>query len=133
MPLHISSTYTCDDTRGCVMQFWPPDDEHMVLEICRGMKLTYCKTKILFIKLFNYWDKYSAFNLLYYKILSRCTVNWVYIYIYIYIYMGLILRGLKFFNYFVAMDILFCSFTPRITTLVAVSQQWWWKYIFIFF
>jgi len=22
-------TYTCDDTRGCVMQFWPPDDEHM--------------------------------------------------------------------------------------------------------
>ena len=53
MPLHVSSTcayhqevkivYTasgiithigviipeCDDTRGCVMQFWPPDDEHM--------------------------------------------------------------------------------------------------------
>jgi len=22
-------TYMCDDTRGCVMQFWPPDDEHM--------------------------------------------------------------------------------------------------------
>ena len=21
--------YRCDDTRGCVMQFWPPDDEHM--------------------------------------------------------------------------------------------------------
>ena len=48
MPLHVSSicahhqgvkvalhslwynhTYRCDDTRGCVMQFWPPDDEHM--------------------------------------------------------------------------------------------------------
>ena len=47
MPLHVSSTcahlqevrialnslwyhhtYRCDDTRGCVMQFWPPDDEH---------------------------------------------------------------------------------------------------------
>ena len=26
MPLH---TCRCDDTRGCVMQFWPPDDEHM--------------------------------------------------------------------------------------------------------
>ena len=45
MPLHVSSTcvhhqevkivlhslwyhhtYRCDDTRGCVMQFWPPDD-----------------------------------------------------------------------------------------------------------
>ena len=23
------ATYRCDDTRGCVMQFWPPDDEHM--------------------------------------------------------------------------------------------------------
>jgi len=22
-------TYRCDDTRGCLMQFWPPDDEHM--------------------------------------------------------------------------------------------------------
>jgi len=31
-------TYRCDDTRGCVMQFWPPDDEHIVLETCRGMK-----------------------------------------------------------------------------------------------
>jgi len=42
MPLHVSSTcahyqevkitlhtYRFDDTRGCVMQFWPPDDEHM--------------------------------------------------------------------------------------------------------
>ena len=48
MPLYVSSTYAhhqevkialhslwyhhtyrCDDTRGCAMQFWPPDDEHM--------------------------------------------------------------------------------------------------------
>jgi len=48
MPLHVSSTcahhqevnialhslwyhhtYMCDDTRGCVMQYWPPDGEHM--------------------------------------------------------------------------------------------------------
>ena len=48
MPLHVSNTcvrhqevkialhslwyhhtYRCDDTRGCVMQFWPPDDEYM--------------------------------------------------------------------------------------------------------
>jgi len=48
MPLHVSSTcahhqevkialhslwyhhtYRCDDTSGCVLQFWPPDDEHM--------------------------------------------------------------------------------------------------------
>jgi len=48
MPLHVSSicahyqevkialyslwylhAYRCDDTRGFIMQFWPPDDEHM--------------------------------------------------------------------------------------------------------
>ena len=30
MPLHVpSSTYRCDDNRGCLIQFWPPDDEHM--------------------------------------------------------------------------------------------------------
>jgi len=28
----------CDDTRCCIIQFWPPDDEHVVLETCRGMK-----------------------------------------------------------------------------------------------
>ena len=36
--VHETATYRCDDARGCVMQFWPPDDEHMVLETCRGMK-----------------------------------------------------------------------------------------------
>ena len=25
----IHHTYRCDDTRGCIIQFWPPDDEHM--------------------------------------------------------------------------------------------------------
>ena len=47
-------TYRCDDTRCCIIQFGPPDDEHMVLETCRGMKQTYCKTKLLCIKLVNY-------------------------------------------------------------------------------
>ena len=28
-PVHQTATYRCDDTRGCVIQFWPPDDEHM--------------------------------------------------------------------------------------------------------
>jgi len=28
-PVHQTATYSCDDIRGCVMQFWPPDDEHM--------------------------------------------------------------------------------------------------------
>jgi len=27
--LIIKRSCRCDDTRGCVIQFWPPDDEHM--------------------------------------------------------------------------------------------------------
>ena len=27
--MHETATYRCDDTRGRVMQFWPPDDKHM--------------------------------------------------------------------------------------------------------
>ena len=27
--VHETTTYRRDDTRGCVMHFWPPDDEHM--------------------------------------------------------------------------------------------------------
>ena len=26
---HRTATYRCYDTRGCIVQFWPPDDEHM--------------------------------------------------------------------------------------------------------
>jgi len=28
-PVHRTATYRCDDTRDCIIQFWPPDDEHM--------------------------------------------------------------------------------------------------------
>ena len=28
-PVHGTATYTCDDTRGCNIQFCPPNDEHM--------------------------------------------------------------------------------------------------------
>ena len=37
-PMHRTATYRCDDTRCCIIQFWPPDDEHMMLETCTGMK-----------------------------------------------------------------------------------------------
>jgi len=35
--VHGRATYRCDDTRCCIIQFWPPDDEHIVLETCRGV------------------------------------------------------------------------------------------------
>ena len=28
-PVHGTATYRCDDNRGCIVQFWPPDDEHV--------------------------------------------------------------------------------------------------------
>ena len=28
-PVHGTVTYRCDDTRGCIVQFWPPDDKHV--------------------------------------------------------------------------------------------------------
>ena len=37
-PVHRTATYRCDDTRDYIVQFWPPDDEHVVIETCRGMK-----------------------------------------------------------------------------------------------
>jgi len=52
-----TATYRCDDTRACVIQFWPPDDEHMCSKHVEAWNKTYCKTKMLCIKLVKYWDK----------------------------------------------------------------------------
>jgi len=38
-------TYRCDDTR--VMQFWPPDDEHMCLKHVEAWNKTYCETNFV--------------------------------------------------------------------------------------
>jgi len=54
LTVHLNIFILVINTRGCIIQFWPSDDEHMVLETCRGMKYTYCKTKILCIKLVNH-------------------------------------------------------------------------------
>jgi len=35
-------TYRCDDTRGCVMQFWPPDDECLWSKHVEAWNKTYC-------------------------------------------------------------------------------------------
>ena len=36
-PVHVSVIYRCEDTTCCIIQFWPPDDEHIVLDTCRGI------------------------------------------------------------------------------------------------
>jgi len=35
--VHRTATYRCDDSRCCIIRFWPPDDEHIVLETCGGV------------------------------------------------------------------------------------------------
>ena len=46
-PVHETATYRFDDTRGCVMQFWPPDDEHMCSKHVEAWNKTYCKTNFV--------------------------------------------------------------------------------------
>ena len=31
-PVYRTVTYRCNDTRGCIIQFWPPDVKHMCLK-----------------------------------------------------------------------------------------------------
>jgi len=46
-PVHGTAIYRRDDTRCCIIQFWPPYDKYMMLETRRGMKSTYCKTNFV--------------------------------------------------------------------------------------
>jgi len=43
--VHETATYRCDDTRGCVMQFWPPDDEHMCSKHAEARNKLFVKQK----------------------------------------------------------------------------------------
>ena len=44
--MHETATYSRDGTTGCVMQFWPPDDdEHMCSKHVEAWNKTYCKIK----------------------------------------------------------------------------------------
>ena len=54
-PVHDTATYKCDDTRHCIIKFWLPDDEHTVLETCRGMKLNYYKSIICALSWLTLW------------------------------------------------------------------------------
>ena len=64
MLLSRGATYRCDDTRGCVMQFWPPDDEGMCSKHVEAWNKTNCKTKFCTSSWLN-----TEINIL------RCTVS----------------------------------------------------------
>jgi len=52
-------TYRCDDTRGCVMQFWPPDDEHMCSKHVEAWNKLSAKQKFCASSLLNTEIKWS--------------------------------------------------------------------------
>ena len=45
--VHKTATYRCDDTRGCVIQFWPPDDEHICSKHVEARNKSYCETNFV--------------------------------------------------------------------------------------
>jgi len=56
-----TDTYRCDDTRGCVTQFWPPDDEHMCSKHVEAwnkliVKQKFCASSWLITDIYIYWD-----------------------------------------------------------------------------
>ena len=62
--VHETATYTCYDTRGCVMQFWLPDDEHMCSKHVEAWKKLIVK------------QKFCASNWLITEInILRCTIS----------------------------------------------------------
>jgi len=42
-----TDTHRCDDTGGYVIQFWPPDDEHMCPKHVEAWNKTYCETNFV--------------------------------------------------------------------------------------
>jgi len=62
MPLHVSSTAYGNITPGCVMKFWPPDDEHMCSKHVEAWNKLIVKQKFFASILVNYWDKYTEMH-----------------------------------------------------------------------
>ena len=59
--LWYNQTYRCDDTRVCVMQFWPPDDEHMCSKHVEAwnkliIKQIVCASSWLITEINIFWD-----------------------------------------------------------------------------
>ena len=62
MCLWYRHTYRCDDIRGFVMQFWPPDDEHMCSKHVEVWNKLIVKQKLCASSFINYWDKYTEMH-----------------------------------------------------------------------
>ena len=61
-PVHGTATYRCDGTRGCIIQFWPPDDKHMwskYVEAWNKLIIKFSSSSWLILRQI-YWDARSA-------------------------------------------------------------------------
>jgi len=87
MPLHVSSTCAhhhtcrCDDTRGGVMQFWPPDDDHMCSKHVEAwnklsVKQIFCASSWLITEIKKNTITLSLQTKLFY--LQLCGVYWLF-------------------------------------------------------
>jgi len=61
-PVHETATYKCDDTRGCIMQFWPPDYEHMCSKHVEAwnkliVKQKFCASRWLITEINSAWKE----------------------------------------------------------------------------
>ena len=51
-PVHETATYRCDDTRDCIIQFCPSDDEHMCskhVEACNKLIIKFSASSCLML------------------------------------------------------------------------------------
>jgi len=55
-------TFRCDDTRGCVMQFWPPDDEHICSKHVEAWNKNLLWNKFCASSWLNTEDKYTEMH-----------------------------------------------------------------------
>jgi len=87
LPVHETATYRCDDTRGCITQFWPPDDEHMCSKHVEAWTKLTVKQKICAsswliteIKSFSSFVDMSFTNILFFYICPKLLDYWSILY-----------------------------------------------------
>jgi len=79
--MHETVTYKFDDTRGCIMQFWPPDDGHMCSKHVEAwnkliVKQTFCASSWLITEinlLRSTVSKTSTFVMQIYIVFDACV------------------------------------------------------------
>jgi hypothetical protein len=64
-PVHGTTTYRCNDTRDCIIQFCPPDDEHMCskhVEVWNKLIIK-CSASSCLILINKYMEMYGQQNI----------------------------------------------------------------------